>query len=489
MGFCALGLALLASECGKSTMPGASPTAADVGPTAAFSETCANLGCEFTDQSTDGDGAIVRWSWAFGDGATASVQHPSHTYAAGGSYTVDLTITDERGASDATAHAVTVERSFSGGWRVIAAGGDHTCGVDTNDRAFCWGEATLLGAGLASNGAVLEPYPVAGAPRFRTVSAARRHTCGLTPDGVAYCWGSNSQGQLGNRDAPDSCDDNYEGPVSCSLTPLRVEDPPTGRVTWRSIAVGSGFAGTDISHFTCAVTTSDELYCWGDNAWRQFDSSASSFAVPTLVGAPVGTAAAGGFHLCVTNTNQPSDLICSGRNRHGQLGLGFTSDPMPPPNWVGQFRSVSTGETHSCAIAAGGTDAYCWGSNTDGKLGRGFASSAEPSPQVVNGTASFAALTAGGGHTCGVTTGQLAYCWGGNSSGQLGNGATTVDELLPFPVRGGLRFQLLDAGDGHTCGVTTGGEAYCWGRNNWGQLGDGSLASASVPQRVADPTR
>jgi len=459
-------------------------------PTAAFTETCADLGCDFTDQSSDGDGTIVGWSWAFGDGGTASVQHPSHTYAADGTYAVTLIVTDDEGGSATTGHDVMVEQLFSGSWRIIAAGGDHTCGVDTSDRAFCWGYETLLGAGLSGDGSVLEPYPVAGDEKFATVAAARRHTCGLTPSGVAYCWGSNSQGQLGNRNAPDICNDTHEGPVSCSLTPLPVEDPATGPVTWRSIAVGSGFAGSEISHFTCGLTTSDELYCWGDNAWLQFDSTAGRFPLPVLAGTGVGEASLGGFHLCLTNTNQPSDLFCSGRNRYGQLGLGSTSNPVPPPNWVGQYQSVATGESHSCAIAAGGANAaYCWGGNNDGQLGRGFVSQAEPSPLVVSGGLSFAALTGGGRHTCGVTTGEVAYCWGGNSFGQLGNGAMTVDELSPFPVQGNLRFQMVDAGDSHTCGVTTGGAAYCWGYNWWGQLGRGSFGSSSVPQQVVEPRR
>lgn len=407
-----------------------------------------------------------------------------------GVHKITLEARDSKNAVGAASISVAiVQPQFSGSWSTVSAGGDHTCAIDTNDRAFCWGMRMLLGAGQGGTGSILEPSAVLGDLRFRSLSAARRHTCGLTLEGVAYCWGTNSQGQLGNRTASDTCDDFDEGSVSCSLAPLRVANPASGPVTWRSIAVGSGFADLDITHFTCAVTTDDELYCWGDNSWRQFDGSDQrSFDVPELVGTGVFSSSLGGFHMCLTN--RTPDLFCSGRNRHGQLGLGDTSDPVPPSsaNWVGSYRSVATGESHSCAIqATAAKGASCWGANSAGQLGRTFRSTQEASPQAVDGGLSFALLTGGDRHTCGLTTEQVAYCWGGNSAGQLGNGAQTVDEYSPFPVVGGLRFDVLDAGRSHTCGVTTGGELYCWGSNYAGQLGDGGKSASAAPQEVAAP--
>ena len=77
-------------------------------PHAAFQASCAELGCSFTDQSTDSDGTIVAWSWEFGDGASASTQNPAHTYAGAGSYTVRLTATDDSGATASTSQTVSV---------------------------------------------------------------------------------------------------------------------------------------------------------------------------------------------------------------------------------------------------------------------------------------------------------------------------------------------------------------------------------------------
>lgn len=95
---------------------------------------------------------------------------------------------------------------------------------------------------------------------------------------------------------------------------------------------------------------------------------------------------------------------------------------------------------------------------------------------LVAGGLRFRQLAAGFFQTCGVTTNNVAYCWGRNDVGQLGDG-TTANRLLPVPVAGGLRFHQVSAADFHTCGVTTGSQAHCWGRNFGGQLGDGTTTA------------
>src|SRR5207244_3231436 len=104
-------------------------------------------------------------------------------------------------------------------------------------------------------------------------------------------------------------------------------------------------------------------------------------------------------------------------------------------------------------------------------------------------TLTFAAVTASGLHTCGLTivTGA-AYCWGANGSGQLGDG-TKTNQLTPVLVQApaGVSFAAVTAGAAHTCGVTAAGAAYCWGDNGFGQLGDGTTTSQSSPVLVQAP--
>src|SRR5439155_1361606 len=135
--------------------------------------------------------------------------------------------------------------------------------------------------------------------------------------------------------------------------------------------------------------------------------------------------------------------------------------------------TLSAGSDHTCGVAGSGA-AYCWGTNTYGGLGDGTYGNNRLTPVAVSGGLTFAAVSGGALYTCGVTTSGAAYCWGLNNYGQLGNGTTTFSFLTPVAVSGGLTFTAVSTSDNHTCGVTTSGAAYCWGWNNSGGLGDGT---------------
>ncbi len=118
--------------------------AANQPPTADFSSSCTDLGCSFTDASSDSDGSVVFWSWDFGDGNGSSTQNPSHTYAAAGTYTVSLAVTDDDGATDSVSQSVTVTDPDPGGAILVASStsvrNKWTASVEWSDGSLLSGE-------------------------------------------------------------------------------------------------------------------------------------------------------------------------------------------------------------------------------------------------------------------------------------------------------------------------------------------------------------
>ena len=145
------------------------------------------------------------------------------------------------------------------------------------------------------------------------------------------------------------------------------------------------------------------------------------------------------------------------------------------------FAAVSAGGYHTCGVTTAGT-AYCWGS---GLLGDGTIriTNGQTSPVAVLGGLTFASVSAGRDHTCGVRTAGMAFCWGQNLDAELGDG-TTTSRTSPVAVLGGLTFATASAAWFYTCGLTPGGAAYCWGLNYSGQLGDGTTTQRPSPVAV-----
>ncbi len=148
------------------------------------------------------------------------------------------------------------------------------------------------------------------------------------------------------------------------------------------------------------------------------------------------------------------------------------------------WSAVSAGQDHTCGIYA--TAAYCWGLGADGEMGNGTTTTTNSAPVAVSGLGSgVAEISAGWFHTCARTTSGAAKCWGFGTDGELGNGASS-NSSTPVTVSGlGSDVADVSAGGAHSCAVTTGGAAYCWGDNAYGQLGDGSTTPSSTPVAVS----
>ncbi|MDQ2670924.1 MAG: hypothetical protein M3Y31_09850, partial [Gemmatimonadota bacterium] len=202
----------------------------------------------------------------------------------------------------------------------------------------------------------------------------------------------------------------------------------------------------------------------------------------------VETIGAGANHTCAIAPN--GRTYCWGFNQWGQVGdaTGITQFAPTLVNTALTFSSLAIGAHHSCALTADG-GAWCWGLNGFGQLGDGSTTD-RSTPVAVAAPAGgspldFVLLTAGELHTCGLTAEGAAWCWGRNNYGQLGVPLSNVPQLTPVPVSGGHVFTTLSADAIHTCGITADGTAYCWGNNEADQLGTGSFVFADEPTAVS----
>lgn len=174
---------------------------------------------------------------------------------------------------------------------------------------------------------------------------------------------------------------------------------------------------------------------------------------------------------------------CWGAGAHYMLGSTAPHEVRYRPVRVPiaePLAAVSVGASHACALSRDGL-AYCWGSNHSGQLGNGAPSERSGPVAVLGSGLRFIELDLGGFHSCGLTGEGAAYCWGSNQLGQLGTGvADTVAHPTPARVTAPLAFTSLGIGALHSCAVATTGAAYCWGKNEFGQLGTATAANQCI---------
>ena len=309
------------------------------------------------------------------------------------------------------------------------------------------------------------PAPDANALHLVSVVAGNMFTCAIDRAGEVWCWGSNDFAQLARSDREDR-----RRPVHVALP------TPTVRLTAGEARV-------------CAVDSLRTLRCWGDNvAWALADSTVTLLAEPRVM--PVGevqNVAAGSRFTCATNLQ--AEAYCWGGDRLGELGDGGDSLPArvtPGPVGVSvTFDTLVAGRTHACGLTPQG-DAWCWG---DKALSGDGSREKRTAPVAVAGNHRFLSLTAGESVTCGVDLESAAWCWGVAYDGQLGFAQGTENSFLPMAVAGGHRFVQLAAGYHRVCGLDTDGLAWCWGSNYRGTLGDTGRVSSLTPVPVQGARR
>lgn len=347
----------------------------------------------------------------------------------------------------------------------LATGSDHTCAVK-NGQVFCWGvngANGVLGHDNTVDVTVTTPVQVVGLSGIVALTAAANSTCALRDDTTVWCWGDGSQGQMGNGTAI--------GP-----NPVPVQVQGVGGVDFLTdiVALSSKSSG---SHF-CALSCTGTSYCWGNNAFGQAADGTRGddklTPVATLFG-PAQGISAGTQNSCAALMDDTFE--CAGFNGDGQLGNGTTGletgVPQPVATIVGT--QVAVGNLDTCAILDVGT-VSCWGANNQGQHGNNAAGmgSAVPTPTdaALVDVGSLSAAT----HVCAISNTGALSCWGRNNLGQVGDGTLVSVDVPRVIGLGGNLATLVGTSRNHTCAGLDNEEVWCWGKNTFGQLGRGATS-------------
>jgi alpha-tubulin suppressor-like RCC1 family protein len=540
------------------------------------------MACALTDAGdaycwgSNNGGKLGRGTWSGFSPDPERVQHgePFHSITVGHDHACGLTRSgaalcwgnNYRGTlGDGSGQSRAAPGQVSGNPRFVqmSAGLWHTCAVTGTGEAYCWGRNQNGELGDGSQTDRRRPTRVQTDVKLRQVSAGNTSTCGLSLDGALYCWGNNDHGQLATGDfnhalqprrsssrarysAVDvgssmGCAVRVDGVLDCwgedrngnlgqgHHHSVRVPDPATvsGHQRFASVAVGH-------HEYACALTGEGAALCWGGNWDGSLGTGGRENAnrpVPVAGSHRFMGLGAGSGLTC--GIDEHGQVLCWGRAHEGALGPGVQSFSAAPVALTAVPKSqalVSQSWTTHCSVSDGSADLYCWGGwgpilhrdsewevslqlqgfrqvalgggqvcgirSVDGallcmgnahrgRLGNGWFDGWLPYPGYqIRPDFTFRDVVAGPEHTCALDTNGQAYCWGGNQHGQLGDGGWQ-DRAEPVPVaQGNLRFAKLSAANQVTCGITSDSDLWCWGQNDHGQLGVGSQEHRNRPSRV-----
>ncbi|WP_372241110.1 RCC1 domain-containing protein [Corallococcus terminator] len=482
------------------------------------------------DVSDDGAQEALSYAWSFTPasgttpdpvpaftGATNPSTLQDYTTAVQGD--LKLSVTDGNSGTTTLTYKLTpdqfpdnpVAEGPLDGINSIRAGSNHSCALLNDGSVRCWGYGAFGQLGYENTQSIGDnelPY-TAGAVKIlgkgTKLAAGGNHSCVLLDTGLVRCWGQNTYGQLGYN----SKDNLGDGEPVASFGYVNL-----GGAAVR-ITVG-------LEH-SCAVMATGKVRCWGRNQYGQLgyghinsigdDEQPWKAGDVDLGGATATDVVAGDNHTCALLSN--NKMLCWGRNGLGQLGyahINHIGDNELPSSQVafepkGPVAQISASAHNTCALLKSGS-VICWGSNDGGETGnalysdfvnycpeygaqRCFVNLLAASTMVNLGGTTALQVTSGGGHSCALLSTGSVRCWGRNTSGELGYGNTTTLDLPGGAVDlgGATTAYQLSASSLGTCALLSTGKARCWGRNNFGQLGQGNtttIGDTELPSAVSE---
>ena len=327
------------------------------------------------------------------------------------------------GDSTAITRINPVRIGFHTDWAYVSAGTFHTAAIRSDGSLWTWGQNTHGQLGDGTTSARSAPVRVGMASNWYSVSAGDRHTVAIRRDGSLWAWGSNENGQTGDGTG-----------VFSRINPVQIGTGMGLATGWRSVSAGD--------RHTVAIRSDGSLWAWGANNRGQLgDHTRLNRSVPTRIGLPT---------------------------------------------WPTGWRSVSAGTSHTAAVREDGS-LFVWGWNNQNQFSdnpiwdRLF-------PSQIGLPTGWVSVSAGGRHTVAIRAGGLLWAWGWNEFGQLGTSTQSAGvQTQPIQIVAGLAgadWYSVSAGQDYTLAVRTDGSLWAWGRNNRGQLGDGTTITRLSPERI-----
>lgn len=302
---------------------------------------------------------------------------------------------------------------------------------------------------------------------------------------------------------PEDHDNAYLAIIACADIELEGDDEhclTTRTFGFHSIYQAWESVDTGERH-SCAISTAQSLWCWGDNRRGQVGVGDSDHEVgpQNIELSPLWIDVATASHHSCAVDNQHG-LYCWGDNTDGQVEPGATGGEVAPVVIDDDFawQAVSAGNAHSCAITVDG-DLYCWGADDDGQLGSNSDDDGLRNVELPDDYERWSQVSAGRHHTCAIAVAadsgdDRGFCWGRSDNGRLGLGTSFDDDGVPEEIDLSLEGSFVDisAGDAHSCAVfdsapDTNDEStqiLCWGRGDDRQIGHSSDEDQPSPVEV-----
>ncbi len=446
----------------------------------------------------DGDPVILRYAWykngelqPFPSSTTAVISNPVTYYTRpDDEWRAVVFASDGTADSEVFSEPVIVQKVrfrevsgysyYNSHWDDTSYFSSLSCAIDTRDALWCWGGRRLVAPYPSSPYAISGTTPKRFGGSWRTLGTHAQ--CGIRSDGTLWCWphyeepGGHPE-QVGN--ATDW--------IAVYERPWDAYSPPS----------------------TCAQNSSGELWCWGVNNDYSLGLGTSEFiTAPTLVTAATAwqSVSLSDGHGCGSTAD--GKLWCWGFGDSGELGVGISNcalapDPAcyrPYPTVVTELTGwvdVATARWSSCGVRDDGT-LWCWG-RTDSYTGPSlYAGSYFVYPTQVGTDTDWDSIEGSWGNYCGRKESGQVFCWGSDESGQLGVGGNALYDVCdpgrpcfraPLdPVNAIEDFTTVSVHSHQSCGIRQDGTLWCWGSNQWGELGIGiPLGTGKPDDRVTGP--